>query len=170
MRAAVLTEAGSDLVMIDDLTVCDPRPGKVRVAVHNCGICRSDLTMIDSGHLLPVVLGHEAAGVVDAVGDGVEHLQPGDKVMLTPLAPCGHCSACAHHRATECNEALNFAAGTRSDGTTPFARNGKPVYRGLGVGAFAEATVVRAAGGVKPPHSSAPPTLSTRADMIYRKR
>ena len=74
MRAALLEEQGKPLSVIDDLVVADPGPGQVRVAVKHCGICHSDLGLIDAENpmpRLPVVLGHEAAGVVERVGAGV---------------------------------------------------------------------------------------------------
>ena len=67
----------------------------MRVRVHHCGICHSDYTALHSTYgASPSILGHEAAGVVDAIGDGVTMLAPGDKVVLTPIAPCGHCYWC----------------------------------------------------------------------------
>ncbi|MFT5202860.1 MAG: S-(hydroxymethyl)glutathione dehydrogenase/alcohol dehydrogenase [Candidatus Aldehydirespiratoraceae bacterium] len=149
MRAAVLTTPNAPLEILTDLQVEDPRSGEVLVGVKNCGICHSDVTVQESGHAIPTVLGHEAAGVVEAVGPGVTHLAVGDHVMLTPLAPCGHCPACARHEATACPDALSFAQNSRPDGSTPFSRNGAPVFRGLGVGGFAEQTVVSASGAVK---------------------
>ena len=149
MRAALLTDLAAPLEMVDDLEVSDPRPGEVCVAVSHSGICHSDLTMIDGGYVFPAVLGHEAAGVVAAVGDGVGHVAEGDKVMLTPLAPCGHCEGCARQQASRCQQAMSFVAGTRPDSTSPFSRSGQLVHRGLGVGAFAERTVVPASGVVR---------------------
>jgi S-(hydroxymethyl)glutathione dehydrogenase/alcohol dehydrogenase len=149
MRAALLTTPGAALELVDDLAVEDPRAGEVLVRVVNCGICHSDITLQEAGHTLPVVLGHEAAGVVEAVGEGVTHLAPGDHVMLTPLAPCGHCPACARHEATLCADALAFSMNARPDGTTPFSRGDQPVFRGLGIGGFAELTVVPANGAVR---------------------
>ncbi|MEM7140641.1 MAG: Zn-dependent alcohol dehydrogenase [Actinomycetota bacterium] len=151
MRAALLTEANAPLEIVDDLEIEDPRAGEALVAVKYCGICHSDVTVQESGHTLPTVLGHEAAGVVEAVGPGVTHLAPGDHVMLTPLAPCGHCPACARQEATACPDALSFSMNSRPDGTTPFHRAGAPVYRGLGVGGWAEQTVIAATGAVKLP-------------------
>ena len=148
MRAALLLEPRSALEIVDDLDVADPRPGEVCVAVSYSGICHSDLTMIDDGYVVPAVLGHEAAGVVAAVGDGVGHVAVGDKVMISPIAPCGHCDGCARQQASRCGTAMSFVAGTRPDATSPFSRAGAAVYRGLGVGAFAEHTVVPAAGVV----------------------
>ena len=149
MRAALLTDPASPLEMVDDLELADPRPGEVCVAVSHSGICHSDLTIIEGGYLFPAVLGHEAAGVVAAVGDGVGHVSEGDKVMITPLAPCGHCEGCARQQASRCPQAMSFAAGTRPDSTSPFSRAGRLVHRGLGVGAFAQHTVVSASAVVR---------------------
>ena len=149
MRAALLTDPASPLEMVDDLELADPRPGEVCVAVSHSGICHSDLTIIEGGYLFPAVLGHEAAGVVAAVGDGVGHVCEGDRVMITPLAPCGHCEGCARQQASRCPQAMSFVAGTRPDSTSPFSRAGRLVHRGLGVGAFAQQTVVPASGVVR---------------------
>ena len=149
MRAALLSDPSSPLELVGDLDVSDPRPGEVCVAVSHCGICQSDLTLIEGGYLLPAVLGHEAAGVVAGVGDGVPHVSGGDKVMITPLAPCGHCDGCARQQASRCTQAMSFAGGTRPDASSPFSHRGRLVHRGLGVGAFAEHTVVPASGVVR---------------------
>lgn len=151
MRAALLTGPNSPLEIVDDIDIEEPRAGEVLVAVKFCGICHSDVTVQEGGYAVPAVLGHEAAGIVEAVGPGVTHLAPGDHVMLTPLAPCGHCPACARHEATACPDALSFSMNSRPDGTSPFSRAGAPVYRGLGVGGFAEFTVISATGAVKIP-------------------
>lgn len=149
MRAALLTGPNAPLEIVDDLDIEAPRAGEVLVGVTNCGICHSDITVQEGGYAVPAVLGHEAAGIIESVGPGVTHLGIGDHVMLTPLAPCGHCPACARHEATACPDALSFSANARPDGSTPFSRHGTPVYRGLGVGGFAEQTVVSASGAVK---------------------
>lgn len=149
MRAALLTAPNQPLELVDDIDIEEPRAGEVLVDVAYCGICHSDVTVQESGHTLPTVLGHEAAGVVEAVGPGVTHLAAGDKVMLTPLAPCGHCPACARHEATACPDALSFSMNSRPDGSSPFSRGGTTVYRGLGVGGWAEKTVLAATGAVK---------------------
>ena len=94
MRAAVY-EAGTPDLILGDVDIDDPGPGRVRVRVHHCGICHSDYTVLHSTYgASPSVLGHEAAGVVDAVGEGVTMVAPGDKVVLTPIAPCGRCYWC----------------------------------------------------------------------------
>ena len=151
MRAALFSTAGQPLEVVDDLEIGKPRADEVLVRVLHSGICHSDLTVIDAGHGLPVVLGHEAAGVVAAVGDGVDHLREGDKVVLAPLAPCGSCDACGRQAGTECLQALAFMHHLRPDGTSPFSRGGDLVHRGLGVGAFSEYTIVPASGAAKVP-------------------
>ena len=145
----MLSDPASPLEVVEDLEVADPRPGEVGVAVSHSGICHSDLTIIEGGYLFPAVLGHEAAGVVAAVGDGVGHVSEGDKVMITPLAPCGHCEGCARQQASRCPQAMSFVTGSRPDSTSPFSRAGRLVHRGLGVGAFAQHTVVPASGVVR---------------------
>lgn len=140
MRAAV-TEGPGTVVVHDDIEIEDPRDDEVKVKVTHCGICHSDLSMIDGG-VAPAIMGHEAAGIVEAVGSAVQTCAVGDKVLLTPLAPCGMCYWCVRSQPTLCKDAQMFTAGTRPDGTTPFSRNGEPVQRGLGVGGFAEYTVV----------------------------
>ena len=76
MRAALLTGAGKPLEIVDDLEIRDPRPGEVLVRVTNCGICHSDLSVVDGAFpsATPIVLGHEAAGQVERVGEGVSNL------------------------------------------------------------------------------------------------
>jgi len=153
IRAALLEVNQKPLSLVNDVVLESPRAGEVVVKVSNCGICHSDLTMIDApgGGALPIVLGHEAAGVVEEVGPGVTRLAKGDKVMLTPLPPCGHCYYCVRHQPTLCVDAQSFMTGTRPDGTSPLSRAGKTVYRGLGVGGFGEYTVVHQNSAVKVP-------------------
>ncbi len=144
MRAALYEGATAGVNVVDDIDVEDPRPGEVMVRVANCGICHSDLSMVDLGGdaLAPIVLGHEAAGFIEATGPGVNAVAVGDKVMLTPLATCGHCYWCSRDQPTLCADAQAFTSGLRPDGTSPFARGGDVVKRGLGVAGFAEQTVV----------------------------
>ena len=124
MRAAILEKSQQPLSVVNDVECSDPNPTEVVVKVASCGICHSDLTMIDApgGVALPVVLGHEAAGIVEEVGSAVTRLAKGDKVMLTPLGSCGHCYYCARNEPTLCVETQNFMAGTRTDGSTPLSR------------------------------------------------
>ena len=150
MRAALLTRGQHPLELVDDVDVADPRAGQVLVAVSHCGICHSDLTIIDSGYEpLPIVLGHEAAGVVEAVGPGVTSLAPGDHVVLAAIPPCGRCYWCVRGKTTMCEGAMSFMTGTLPDGTTALSRRGEPVYRGLGVGGFAQQVLTTESGAVR---------------------
>ncbi len=151
MRAALYEGQTPTLTVIDDLQVEEPRADEVLVKIANCGICHSDLSLVDlmAGSGDVSVLGHEAAGTVAAIGESVTSLSVGDKVLLTPLAPCGRCYWCVRGEATACKDAQLFSSGVRPDGTTPLSRGGSPVKRGLGVGGFGEHTVVREAGAVK---------------------
>jgi S-(hydroxymethyl)glutathione dehydrogenase / alcohol dehydrogenase len=151
MRAALLEAGGRPLSVVDDVDVASPGPGQVRVRVAHCGLCHSDLTMIEAEGtaMVPAILGHEAAGIVEEVGVGVRALAPGDAVMLAPLAPCGRCYWCVRGEVSICAEAMASLGGTFADGTTPLTRAGGVVYRGLGVGGFGEVAMTTEAGAVK---------------------
>ncbi len=120
MRAAVLPGVGAPRLV--DIAIPEPGPGEVRVAVRACGVCGSDLHLID-GDIpvpeIPVVLGHEASGVIDKVGQGVsEPLAPGDRVLVNPIVVCGTCRACRAGRTNQCpdNIVLGVArAGAAAD-------------------------------------------------------
>lgn len=126
--AAVLNDpAGS--FRIETIDVADPQAGEVRVAVKAVGICHTDLA-IGSGALgtpFPVVLGHEGAGIVEAVGKGVTSVKPGDKVLLS-FNSCGHCPRCKSDDPAYCFEffPLNVACA-RPDGSTRLTRDEQPV-------------------------------------------
>ena len=152
MRAALLEEQRKPLSVIDDLTVAEPGPGQVRVAVKHCGVCHSDLGIIDAENpamQLPIVLGHEAAGVVESVGPGVVGLAPGDCVVLTPAPPCGSCYWCVRNEHALCVNSDNILTSAFADGSTGLSRSGRVVYRGLGVGGFAEQVLTQSTGAVK---------------------
>ena len=94
MLAAILEAPGKPLVVADDIDIDAPEAGEVLVKVHYCGLCHSDVTVVNGTPPVPIIVGHEAAGVVEAVGPGVTRVKPGDAVMLTPCPPCGHCYWC----------------------------------------------------------------------------
>ena len=114
--------------------------GQVRVEVAHCGLCHSDLSIVDGTFPspVPIVLGHEAAGIVDAVGPGVASLSPGDPVVLTPCPPCGACYWCVRGDASLCVQSRGIQTSALPDGRTGLSRGGEPVYRGVNVAAFAE--------------------------------
>ncbi len=153
MRAAVLEEVGRPLVLRHDVDVEEPRVGEVAVRVTHCGVCHSDLSLADGAlpTLTPSVLGHEAAGVVDAVGPGVTTLAAGDHVVLTPCPPCGTCPWCVRGEWSLCVNSDALATSTHPDGGTRLSRRGETIYRGLAVAAFAETVVIQANGAVKIP-------------------
>lgn len=127
-RAAVLN-APSAGFSIETIEIDDPQAGEVRVAIKAVGICHTDL-VIGSGALgtrFPVVLGHEGAGVVEAVGAGVTAVKPGDKVLLS-FNSCGHCPRCESSDPAYCFEffPLNMVC-VRPDGSTRLSKDGQPV-------------------------------------------
>ncbi len=126
--AAVLNQPNGPF-SIETVDVAEPRAGEVRVAVKAVGICHTDLVIASGamGLTFPAILGHEGAGIVESVGEGVDNLRPGDKVLLT-FNSCGECKPCGHHEPAYCNSffPLNMLAA-RTDGSTRVTRNGEPV-------------------------------------------
>ena len=153
MRAAVLEQSGTPLVVHDDVVAEEPNVGEVAVRVSHCGVCHSDLSLIDGAMpaMVPLVLGHEAAGVVTAVGPGVTTHQVGDHVVLTPCPPCGHCYFCVRGEWSICENSQALMTSTHPDGGTRLRRGDDVVYRGLGVAAFAETVVTQSTGAVQIP-------------------
>jgi S-(hydroxymethyl)glutathione dehydrogenase / alcohol dehydrogenase len=153
MRAAILEAVGTPLQIRDDVVIDEPRVGEVAVRVSHCGVCHSDLSLVD-GQLppfTPVVLGHEAAGVVEALGPGVTTLSVGDHVVLSPCPPCGHCYWCLRGEFSGCVNADALMTSTHPDGGTRLSRGGETIYRGVGVAAFAESVVIQESGAVRIP-------------------
>ncbi|MDQ0684502.1 Zn-dependent alcohol dehydrogenase [Streptomyces achromogenes] len=144
MRGVVFD--GKRVEVVDDLEVRDPGAGEVLVAVSAAGLCHSDLSVVDGTipFPAPVVLGHEGAGVVAAVGPGVAHVVPGDHVALSTLANCGACAECDRGRPTMCRRAIGRPG-------KPFTRAGRPLFQFASNSAFAERTVVKAVQAVPIP-------------------
>lgn len=157
MRAAVL-EAPGRLVVRDDVEIAPPGPGQVKVRVSHCGVCHSDLSIADGAFPspLPVILGHEAAGVVAELGPGVTGLAPGDSVVLTPCPPCGTCYWCVRDEASLCVNALGISTSCFPDGSTGLSRAGERIWRGVNLAAFSEYVVLPASGAVKLPEGVPP--------------
>lgn len=147
VKAAVLTALGGDYEIMD-IELPDPGPGQVRVRLAASGVCHSDLT-VGSGAAaaqppVPMVLGHEGAGYVVSVGAGVDHVVPGDRVVLNWTPTCAQCWHCRRGETHLCEN----AAATRH---RPYAKlpDGRDVYNGLGPAAFAEETVVPASAAIR---------------------
>jgi S-(hydroxymethyl)glutathione dehydrogenase/alcohol dehydrogenase len=143
MKAAVFYSTDQP-VRIEDVQLRDPGPGEVRVALKAAGLCHSDLSVIDGTipYPTPVVLGHEGAGIVDAVGVGVSAVKEGDAVIVSTLAHCGRCNKCDVGRPTECRNAPS------PKDAKPFAVNGKPAFQFANASVFATHTVVREQGAI----------------------
>ncbi|MBS0474599.1 MAG: zinc-dependent alcohol dehydrogenase family protein [Proteobacteria bacterium] len=130
---------------IGEVELAPPGPGEVLVAIKAAGLCHSDLSVIngDRPRPLPMILGHEAAGVVEAVGAGVHDLAPGDHVVTVFMPNCGHCLPCADGRPALCEPgALANGAGVLSSGESRLSHDGEMLHHHLGVSAFAERAVV----------------------------
>jgi len=136
---AVVARRRSEPVSVETINVPDPGPGEALVQVQACGVCHTDLHYRDGGinDDFPFLLGHEAAGIVEAVGDDVTTVAPGDFVILNWRAVCGHCRACARGEPWYCFATHNATQKmTLADGTE--------LSPALGIGAFAEKTLVAA--------------------------
>jgi S-(hydroxymethyl)mycothiol dehydrogenase len=150
----VVARAKGQSVELTGVVVPDPGPGEAVVAVQACGVCHTDLHYREGGigDDFPYLLGHEAAGVVDAVGAGVTSVTPGDYVILNWRAVCGQCRACSAGRPWYCFNTHNAAQKmTLEDGTE--------LSPALGIGAFAAKTLVHA-GQCTKVDPSAPPTAA----------
>ena len=154
IKAAVLNKMGAEApyakskpLAIEELELDDPSHGEVLVKIAAAGLCHSDLSVIDGNRPrpTPMVLGHEAAGIVEKLGPAVDDLKLGDHVVMVFVPSCGHCLPCAEGRPALCEPgAAANGAGTLLSGQRRLHRNGTDVHHHLGVSAFAEyATVSR---------------------------
>jgi S-(hydroxymethyl)mycothiol dehydrogenase len=153
VRGVVARSKGAP-VSVETIIVPEPGPGEALVAVAACGVCHTDLHYREGGinDDFPFLLGHEAAGTVERVGEGVEGLAPGDYVVIAWRAPCGTCRSCRRGRPWYCFDSRNASQPmTLADGT--------PLSPALGIGAFAERTLVAAAQCVKV-DPAAPPEVA----------
>jgi alcohol dehydrogenase len=154
IRAAVLNQMGATLpyavskpLSIEQLELDSPGPGEVLVKIGAAGLCHSDLSTINGvrPRPTPMAMGHEAAGIVEEIGPGVDDLKRGDHVVLTFVPSCGHCLPCAEGRPALCEPgAAANGAGTLLSGSRRLHRNGTDIHHHLGCSAFADyATVSR---------------------------
>jgi Zn-dependent alcohol dehydrogenase len=155
-RAAVLTTVGAPLEVLNDVEVDEPGPGEVRIAVAASGICHSDLSAQngDVAFRLPVVLGHEGSGVVEAVGPDVTRVRPGDHVVVSWVPACGRCFHCLRNEQYLCDAAQQaMLSGGMPDGTTRMSHAGKALHQMAVAGTFSERIVVPEAGAIPIPSS-----------------
>ena len=144
-RAAVAFGAGQPLQIVD-IDVAPPKKGEVRVRITHTGICHTDaftLSGSDPEGLFPAVLGHEGAGIVESVGEGVTSVKPGDHVIPLYTAECGECLFCQSNKTNLCTSVrATQGKGVMPDGTTRFSYDGQPLYHYMGCTTFSEYTVV----------------------------
>jgi Zn-dependent alcohol dehydrogenase len=144
IRAAVLPRTGAD-VEIAELELAPPGPHEVLIRLKASGVCHSDLNAVDgtAETPTPAVLGHEGSGVVEAVGDGVSSVEPGDRAVLSWLPACGRCEECVRGLPHLCREAWTaMGHGGLMDGRPRLSRGGEPVFHYSFLSTFAEAAVV----------------------------
>ena len=159
VRAAVLERVGAPVV-VADLELIEPRAGEVRVRMLASGVCHSDLHVRDGewDRPTPIVMGHEGAGVVEAVGSGVETPRIGELVALSWLIPCGVCRSCRRGHGWACPDSPSYRHELL-DGTAPFRRAGAagdPVRAYCAIATMSEAVVVPAAAAIPVPNGTDP--------------
>jgi S-(hydroxymethyl)glutathione dehydrogenase/alcohol dehydrogenase len=148
MRAALLHNTGDEkLEIVDDVEVDEPNAGEVTIKIEATGVCHSDLHAMQGSlpQPAPFVPGHEGAGVISAVGDGVTDLAVGDHVVVAWSPPCGKCNNCVERKSPHLCVMIQFAIA----GTPRFTRNGEPVFGMAGTGTFAEYLTVPQEAAVK---------------------
>lgn len=144
-RAAVAFEVGKPLEIVE-VDVAPPKAGEVLVRIIATGVCHTDaftLSGDDPEGIFPSILGHEGGGIVEAVGEGVTSLVPGDHVIPLYTAECRQCKFCLSGKTNLCQAVrVTQGKGLMPDGTTRFSYQGKPIYHYMGTSTFSEYTVV----------------------------
>jgi Zn-dependent alcohol dehydrogenase len=143
--------SGEDSISVEDVEVDDPHAGEIGIRVVASGICHSDLHMFEraTAGMDPFVMGHEASGIVEKVGHGVDDFVVGDHVVMTVYPQCGVCLYCRGGLPTQCVQGVLSSAGTMQDGTTRVRLQGADVRQAAGMGGWNEHTVVPATAAVK---------------------
>jgi alcohol dehydrogenase len=151
-------------MQLEEVELLEPRAGELLVRVEAAGVCHSDLSVVDGSRIrpLPMALGHEAAGVVEAVGPGVRDVAPGDHVVLTFVPSCGLCTECSSGRPALCipAAAANGSGALLHGPSLLRDRDGKPVHHHLGVSGFARHAVVARESAVVVPKDVPLPTVA----------
>ena len=151
VTAAVLPGIEQPLDVHDDIELAPPGPGEVKVRIVASGVCHSDLS-VQNGTIplpTPMVLGHEGAGIVEELGDGVSSLSVGDHVVLSFVPNCGECFYCSRGQGYLCEKGAMQAAGGLLDGTTRLSRDGAPLHQMACCGTYANYAVVPEISAVK---------------------
>ncbi|XP_026852469.2 alcohol dehydrogenase class-3 [Electrophorus electricus] len=144
-KAAVAWEAGKPL-SVEEVEVAPPKAHEVRVKIHATGVCHTDahtLSGTDPEGVFPVILGHEGAGTVESVGEGVTKFKTGDTVILLYIPQCGECKFCKNPKTNLCQKIrVTQGQGLMPDQTSRFTCKGKPIFHFMGTSTFSEYTVV----------------------------
>src|SRR3954465_13878314 len=152
-KAAILTGLEQPLE-IHDVELDKPHAGEVKVRMGASGVCHSDLS-VQNGTLMgvaPIVLGHEGAGVIEEVGEGVTSVKPGDHVVISWVPQCGECYFCQHDQGELCKAAdASLATGGLLDGTPRFRWKDAPLQQMAASGTFSEVSIIPESGAVKIP-------------------
>jgi S-(hydroxymethyl)glutathione dehydrogenase / alcohol dehydrogenase len=144
IRAAVLRGVGQPF-SVEDVDLAEPQANEVLVKVKAVGVCHSDWHLVtgDTKHPLPLVAGHEGAGIVESIGEGTTRVKPGDTVALNWAPNCGRCFYCENERPSLCEAYVGpIWSGTMIDGTTRLSSHGKPLYHYSALACFADYCVV----------------------------
>src|SRR5438067_9719795 len=143
-KAAILTGLDQPLE-IHDVELDKPHAGEVKVRMGASGVCHSDLS-VQNGTLMgvaPIVLGHEGAGVIEEVGEGVTSVKPGDHVVISWVPQCGECYYCQRDQGYLCETSgSTLASGGLLDGTTRLTSIGAPLFQMVASGTFSEVAIV----------------------------
>ncbi|KAM6220956.1 alcohol dehydrogenase 6-like [Rhynchocyon petersi] len=139
-KAAVLWKPGTPF-SIEEVEVAPPKAKEVRVKIVATGLCGTEMKMLTNHHIFPTILGHEAAGIVESVGEGVSTVKIGDKVIVLFLPQCRECVSCLNSQGNFCIKFKEAYTGLMSDGTTRFTCKGKPVHHFGNTSTFSEYTV-----------------------------
>ena len=136
MKAVLVHELNR--ASVEDVQLAPPKAFEVKIKMAAAGVCHSDLSVLNGTipHPLPVVLGHEGAGVVEEVGEGVSHTKPGDHVVMSFVPNCGRCFHCVRHEAFLCRATPR--GGAMWDGTQRLSQGGKPLAAFCSLGNMAE--------------------------------
>jgi Zn-dependent alcohol dehydrogenase len=143
-KAAVLTGIEQPLEIREDVEVAAPKPGEVRVRMAASGVCHSDLS-VQNGTIplpTPIVLGHEGAGVVEEVGEGVTSVKPGDHIVISWVPQCGECFFCTRDQGYLCEKNAATITGGLVDGTTRFSSGGGALFQMAMSGTFSEVSII----------------------------
>ncbi|KAM8804082.1 alcohol dehydrogenase 6-like [Rhynchonycteris naso] len=141
-RAAILWKPGAQL-SFEEVEVAPPKAKEVRIKIVATGVCGTEIKMLANKTHYPIILGHEGAGIVESVGEGVSTVKTGDKVITLFLPQCGECAPCLHPGGNCCIQRKQSHTGLMSDGTSRFTCKGKPIYHFASTSTFSEYTVIK---------------------------